>query len=70
MRRPRWWPWKWWPMARRSRKDSPKVIEAQERLEAIERDDIRVNLLAARTQRILRENNLAPVIMRALGIRR
>lgn len=60
---------KWrWPWMKRG--DSPGVVEARERLEAAERDDDRIDLLVAKTQRILRENNLAPQIMRALGVRR
>lgn len=55
---------------RSSREEAPGVAEARERLEAIERDDDRIELLEARTQRILRENNLAPFVMKALGIRR
>lgn len=69
MTKPRWWPWEWWPM-RRPRQEPQQVAEARERLEAIERDDVRVQRLEIRTQKILHENNLAPVIMKALGIRR
>lgn len=70
MSRPWWlWPWRWWPM-KRPRVEPHKVVEARERLEAITRDDDRVRRLEIRTQRILRENNLAPFIMKALGIRR
>jgi hypothetical protein len=54
----------------RSREPSRDVIEARERLAAITRDDDRVGRLEQRTQRILRENNLAPTIMDALGMRR
>ena len=69
MTKPHWWPWEWWPM-KRQRKEPRKVVEARERLEAITRDDDRVELLEARTKRMLHENNLAPFIMRALGIKR
>lgn len=44
-------------------------MEARERLEAIEADDVKVRNLEVRTQRIMRENNLAPMIMRALRLR-
>lgn len=55
----------------RPRAASREILEeARKRLEDIRRDDARVDSLEARTQRILRENNLAPVVMRALGIRR
>lgn len=69
MDKPQWWPWEWWPM-KHPRAESQEVIQARERLAAITRDDVRVASLEMRTQRILRENNLAPLIMRALGIRR
>lgn len=49
--------------------ESPEVQAARERLAAIERDDQRVDELQRRTFRIMRENNLAPTIMRALRIR-
>lgn len=54
----------------RQRGPSQDVIEARQRLEAINRDDERVDRLERRTSRILRENNLAPSIMDALGVRR
>lgn len=54
----------------RQRGPSQDVIEARERLEAIKRDDERVARLERRTSKILRENNLAPSIMDALGVRR
>lgn len=55
---------------RHQREPSQDVVEARERLEAIHRDDERVNRLERRTAKILRENNLAPSIMDALGVRR
>lgn len=70
MRMPRRWPWTWWWPMRRPRSEPQKLTEARERLEAITRDDARVERLELRTQKILRENNLAPFVMRALGIRR
>jgi len=45
------------------------AAEIVERLEAIEADDARVDKLQRRADRIMRENNLAPMIMRALGVR-
>lgn len=55
----------------RPRAASREIIkDARERLEAIQRDDARVESLEIRAQRILRENNLAPAVMKALGIRR
>lgn len=62
-----WWrrlvPW-------RTRGPSTDVIEARERLEATNQDDARVDRLERRTARILREDNLAPTIMDALGVKR
>jgi hypothetical protein len=45
------------------------VQEAEERLAAVERDDDRVNKVAANNRRIIRENGLALRISRALGAR-
>lgn len=50
--------------------ESQEVAEARERLEAVERDDDKVDLLVAKAQRLMRENNFAPMVMRALGVRR
>ena len=51
-------------------KESDEVTDARERLKAVALDDLRVARLEARTQKILRENNLAPLIMRSFGIRK
>jgi hypothetical protein len=56
------WPWR--------RRPSPATHDARRRLEAIQADDARVDNLSHRAARILRENNLAPTIMDALGVRR
>lgn len=55
----------WW-------KDSEEEakLEAAQRLEKVVADDERVARLTRRTQRIMRENNLAPDILKALGVRR
>jgi hypothetical protein len=54
----------------RQREPSQDVLEARDRLEAVTRDDERVQHLERRTAKILREDNLAPTIMNALGVRR
>lgn len=54
----------------RNRGPSQDVLDARERLEAVTRDDERVDRLQRQTSRILRENHLAPSIMDALGVRR
>lgn len=58
-----------WPPWRR-RRPSPETHSAQRRLERIQADDARVDSLNRRAARILREDNLAPAIMDALGVRR
>jgi hypothetical protein len=55
--------WKWW-----TRPDREEIEEAQRRLEAVVEDDKKIAELEKRTKRILRENNFAPTIMRALGV--
>lgn len=59
---------RWWPWARRQ--PSPETLKAQEQLEAACRDDRKVADLTRRTARILKENNLAPAIIKALDIRK
>jgi len=54
----------WW------RDGSGDKLEAAQRLEAVKADDVRVDRLAYRAAKIVRENNLAPDIMKALGVRR
>jgi len=56
--------WTWW-----RRGEPPNVQTARERLESAEADDERIASLERRTERIRRENNLAPWIMKSLGIR-
>ncbi len=56
-----WWPWR--------HRESPQVDEARQRLDDTVKDDAKVNDLQVRTQRLIRENNLAPYVMKALGIR-
>ncbi len=58
--------WKWWPWRRIT---PPAVEEAQSRLEHTAADDVRVDRVVERTNRLIRENNLAPYVMKALGIR-
>lgn len=54
----------WW-------REGPEAkLEAVQRLEAVIADDDRVDRLAQRAAKIIRENNLAPDIMKALGVRR
>lgn len=54
------WPWQ-------AHQPSKATVEAEERLHAIEADDVKVADLERRMKRIIRENDLAPTIMRALG---
>ncbi len=54
----------------RKRKPSPEVVEAHRRLERVKADDIRVDALSRRTNKIVRENGLGPAIMKALGVDR
>lgn len=62
----------WWVhlMPWRQREPSQDVLDARERLEAVTRDDERVDRLQRNTSRIMRENHLAPSIMDALRVRR
>lgn len=53
------WPWQHIP--------SEETVQAQERLEEIRADDARVDALVRRQMKVIRENSLAPTIMRALG---
>lgn len=56
------WLKKLWP-----KKAPDEVQEAMDRrLEEIERDAVRVAALRRRGQRLVRENNLAPIIIKAL----
>lgn len=57
-----------WPPWRKS-EHLKKVAEAQERLEKVYEDDAKVNDLSRRAKKIVRENELAPSIMKALGVR-
>lgn len=50
------------------RKTPPEVVEAQHRLESIEHDDVIISQLERRSERVMREDNLAPYIMRVLGL--
>lgn len=47
-----------------------ELQEMDERLNKIEEDDKKVQQLGARVEKILRENSLAPAIMRALRMQR
>lgn len=58
-------------MLRRSdTKGAQAVAEARDRLEAASRDDEKVDAVMMRVEKALKENNLAPYVMRALGVRR
>jgi hypothetical protein len=46
-----------------------QILEAQTKLEEIDRDGEKVARLEARMRQILHENNLAPAIIRALRVR-
>jgi tetrahydromethanopterin S-methyltransferase subunit F len=46
------------------------ILQAEARLERIKADDETVEDIVQRAQKILRENNLAPSIMKALGVQR
>ena len=66
MKVPRWlWPW-----GARHTEETPAVTQARDRLEAVSRDDVKVDAVMRRVDQVLRENNLAPYVMRALGVRR
>jgi len=60
--------WRWW--RRRRAAASAEVHAARQRLEATSRDDAQIDLVMGRVEQALRENNLAPYVMRALGITR
>lgn len=47
-----------------------ELLQAKEKLESVKADDIRIDKLGKRVDKILDENNLAPAIMRALGVNR
>lgn len=53
---------RWW------KKESQGTKDAKERLESVRKDDEVVDSLARRAKKILKENNLAPDIMKALGM--
>lgn len=56
-----------WPWMRRYPRT--ELEEAQRHHDEVVADDERVDDLEKRTNRIIRENNLAPIVMRALGLR-
>lgn len=60
--------WKLWPWPKKP--DASIKNEAKERLKATERDDARIDHIVRRTQKIVRENNLGPIVMKALGVQR
>jgi len=57
-----------WPPWRKS-EHSEEIARAQERLEKVYSDDAKVNDLSRRARKIVHENELAPAIMKALGVR-
>ncbi len=58
--------WRFW----KGKEPSEEILQAKERLEQIRADDETVEDIVRRTQKIIRENNLGPDIMRALGVQR
>lgn len=44
-----------------------EVEKAQEKLEQVRRDDVRVDKLLKRTSKLIAENNLAEAVIKALG---
>jgi len=60
--------WKLWPWPRKP--DTSVKNEAKERFEAVVHDDERVDRIVRRSQKLGRENNLGPTVMRALGVQR
>jgi hypothetical protein len=54
---------KWWT---RRRNPSPELRAARDRLADVERDDDRVESIEQRAVRHIRENNLGPLVARAL----
>jgi len=70
----KWWQklLDWLPRSTSGERMSERADEIQEadrRLEEIGRDGEKVASLEARMQQILRENNLAPAIVKALRVR-
>ena len=61
---------KWWKLPWSKHNDEPQHAELKERLERIVQDDDKVDRIARRAAKIVRENNFGPTIMNALGVRR
>jgi hypothetical protein len=63
------WPkWLRWPWPKKVPQE--QIAEAERRLERVIRDDAEVAIIEKTTQKMLRENNLAPYVMRALRAQR
>lgn len=56
----KWWPW-------RTKRPSQGLLDARQKLREVSRDDRIVDDLSRRAQKLSRENNFAPAILRALG---
>jgi len=63
--------WKFWNRGQKVSVDTEiakqETEEAEKRLRAIEKDDVRLHALTARTQRLAIGNNFAADIRKALG---
>jgi hypothetical protein len=65
------WPWPWaWRRDADLEEARRAAEEAERRLAAVRRDDPIVRARAERMRQIARENNLAPLILRALGVQK
>lgn len=56
------WKWPW------DKSVSAEVERAQERLDKVIEDDQKVAELTIKARRIIRQNNFAPTIIKALGV--
>lgn len=56
---------KWWWKSQTAQ----ELEKMDSRLEQVERDDVKVNRLGRRIDKLIAENNLAPTVMKALGAR-
>lgn len=52
------------------KKSRGEINEVKEKFEEVKADDIRVERLQSRVNRIMNENNLAPTIIKALGVQK
>lgn len=60
---------KWLAGLRPKRAPREELDRAQERLDNVTDDDVKVDELSRRAEQLIRENHLAPAIIRALRLR-